>query len=203
MVELSVKDIVELHSVIEDQYQFEYFERGIRDKGLLQLIAERPYMKLYGYEPFPDIYFKCASLIEGIAKGHPFINGNKRTALLTASVYMERNGYDIVIPLQSVKYSVIIADDKDNRIGVDCIARWIRMLSSVNRSEYYAKRDEYLIKPAEMIANLYESNQDRKADLILSDWFAYDTYPEYRRERFNTIKFLSKMAKKEYTLKHQ
>jgi death-on-curing protein len=82
--ELTIQHIEYLHTVIENHYQFKYYERGVRDNGLLQLIAERPYIKLYGYEPFPDIYFKCASLIEGIAKGHPFINGNKRTALLAA-----------------------------------------------------------------------------------------------------------------------
>jgi hypothetical protein len=83
---------------------------------------------------------------------------------------MQINGYDIVIPLQSVKYSVIIANDKEDRIGIDRIARWIRLLSSVNESDFYNKQNEYLIKPAEMIANLYESNQARLADSILADW---------------------------------
>jgi death-on-curing protein len=199
---LTIQNIIRLHSKIENTYQFKYFERGIRDKGLLQLIAERPYFKPYGYDPFPDIYFKCASLIEGIAKEHPFINGNKRTALLTASIFMESNGYDIVLPLQSVKYSVIIANDKENKIGVDRIARWIRLLSSTNKSDYYAKQDRFLIEPAKMITNLYASDRGDLADSMLEDWFAYDNYPEYRREKDKTIGFLFKIAKGEYTLKH-
>jgi hypothetical protein len=107
---------------------------------------------------------------------------------------MQINGYDIVIPLQSVKYSVIIANDKENRIGVDRIAGWIRLLSSDNEFEYYTKQNEYLIKPAEMIANLYESNRNSLADSILAVWLAYDTYPEYLHERDKTIRFLFKMA---------
>lgn len=198
--ELTIQDIIHLHTVIENQYQFKYFERGIRDKGLLQLIAERPYLKLYGYEPFPDIYSKCASLIEGIAKEHPFINGNKRSALLIASIFMEINHCDIVLPLQSVKYSVIIANDKENKIGVDRIARWVHLLSSNNKLDYYAKQNKYLIEPAKKIANLYDSNRDNLADLILEDWFAYDTYPEYRRDRDKTINFLFRMARGEYAL---
>jgi death-on-curing protein len=199
--ELTIQHIEYLHTVIENHYQFKYYERGVRDNGLLQLIAERPYIKLYGYEPFPDIYFKCASLIEGIAKGHPFINGNKRTALLAASIFMKNNDYDIVLPLQSVKYSVIIANDNENKIGVDRIARWIRLLSSTNKTDYYIKQDMYLIEPAKMIANLYDSGRTNLADSMLSDWFAYDTYPEYRRDKDKTINFLFKIAKEEYILK--
>jgi death on curing protein len=199
--ELTIQHIEYLHTVIENHYQFKYYERGVRDNGLLQLIAERPYIKLYGYEPFPDIYFKCASLIEGIAKGHPFINGNKRTALLAASIFMKNNDYDIVLPLQSVKYSVIIANDNENKIGVDRIARWIRLLSSTNKTDYYIKQDMYLIEPAKMIANLYDSGRTNLADSMLSDWFAYDTYPEYRRDKDKTIHFLFKIAKEEYVLK--
>jgi death-on-curing protein len=199
--ELTIQHIEYLHTVIENHYQFKYYERGVRDNGLLQLIAERPYIKLYGYEPFPDIYFKCASLIEGIAKGHPFINGNKRTALLAASIFMKNNDYDIVLPLQSVKYSVIIANDNENKIGVDRIARWIRLLSSTNKTDYYIKQDMYLIEPAKMIANLYDSGRTNLADSMLSDWFAYDTYPEYRRDKDKTINFLFKIAKEEYVLK--
>jgi death-on-curing protein len=203
MVEFSVQDIIDAHSIVEDHYQFRHYERGIRDKGLLQLIAERPYIKPYGYEPYPDIYTKCASLIESIAKEHPFINGNKRTALLTARIFMERNGYDIVIPLQSVKYSVIISNDSENEISVERIASWVRLLSSVYQSDqYYTKWNEYLIRPAEMIVKLLDSGRGNLADSILADWLAYDTYPEYRRERNTTIKFLFKIARREYVLKH-
>src|SRR5689334_6598494 len=105
MVKLTVQDIIEIHLAVEQRYNFKHFEKGIRNKGLLELIAERPYLKLYGYEPFPDIYFKCASLIEGLTKLHPFINGNKRTALATAGAYMNVNGYKIAIPFPAVKYS--------------------------------------------------------------------------------------------------
>jgi hypothetical protein len=84
---------------------------------------------------------------------------------------------------------------------VDRIARWIRLLSSTNKTDYYIKQDMYLIEPAKMIANLYDSGRTNLADSMLSDWFAYDTYPEYRRDKDKTINFLFKIAKEEYILK--
>jgi death on curing protein len=199
MVELTVQDLKDAHGIVEEHYQFKYYERGVLNSGRLEQIVERPNWILYGHEIYPDVYSKCASLIDAVAKWHAFRNGNKRTALITARVYMVKNGYDIVIPLQSVKYSVIIANDKEDRIGVNRIAKWVRMLSSVasaDRREHSAKLDEYLIKPVEMVANLFESNQDKKADSILEDWLAYKTYPEYRTERLKTLTFLHNIAKR-------
>lgn len=202
MVKFTVQDLLDNHSAVEDYYQFKHYEKGVRSEGLLQLIAERPYMTPYGYKPFPNVYSKCASLIEAIVKEQPFINGNKRTALVTARTFMAKNRYYMVIPIQSIKYFVIIAKDTENKIGVDRIAKWIRLLSSTNKSDYYAKWYKYRIEPAKMIANLYDSNRASVADLIHDDWFAYYGHLEYGQDKDKNIEFLYKIAKGEYTLKH-
>ena len=66
---------------------------GIRDKGGLESALARP-MNLHAYgEPSPPRL--AAAYAFGIAKNHPFVDGNKRTALVAAELFLALNGYDL------------------------------------------------------------------------------------------------------------
>ena len=63
----------------------------LRDRNLLEsALARPPNHYAYGEE---DVFNLATTLIFGIAKNHPFAQGNKRTAFLTAVLFLERNGY--------------------------------------------------------------------------------------------------------------
>jgi death-on-curing protein len=65
---------------------------GVRDKGLLESALGRP-QQLYAYgEPAPDLADLAASLAFGLARNHPFIDGNKRTAAVACEVFVMLNG---------------------------------------------------------------------------------------------------------------
>jgi len=65
---------------------------GVRDEGLLDSALARP-QQLYTYgEPPPDLADLAASLAYGIARNHPFVDGNKRTAAVACEVFIELNG---------------------------------------------------------------------------------------------------------------
>ncbi len=65
--------------------------QGIRDEGLLDSALARPRNLLsYGN---PDIFELAAAYAYGIARNHPFLDGNKRAAFLAAYVFLRRNGY--------------------------------------------------------------------------------------------------------------
>ena len=64
---------------------------GIRDEGLLESALYRPVQK-FQYEPNSTLPELAASYSYGIARNHPFFDGNKRTALLAAIVFLEING---------------------------------------------------------------------------------------------------------------
>ncbi len=67
---------------------------GIRDIGLLQSALARPEnLAAYGD---PDVYQMAASYAYGIAKNHPFIDGNKRTAFVVMEVFLLLNGVELV-----------------------------------------------------------------------------------------------------------
>ncbi len=66
---------------------------GIRDEGLLESALARPQQKWH-YEPGTDLATLAAAYVFGVAKNHPFIDGNKRTALVTAYTFLAINGLE-------------------------------------------------------------------------------------------------------------
>lgn len=66
---------------------------GVRDIGLLESAIARPRnLNAYGED---DIFILATAYVEGIAKNHPFVDGNKRTAFLTCLYFLAINGYYI------------------------------------------------------------------------------------------------------------
>lgn len=64
--------------------------QGLRDEGALAGALARPRMAAY-YQG-ADLAEQAALLIAGIALAHAFVDGNKRTGLITGDVFLDRNG---------------------------------------------------------------------------------------------------------------
>lgn len=69
---------------------------GIRDRGLVESALDRPRNK-WGYGE-RDLFLLAAAAGFGITRNHGFIDGNKRTALLSMYVFLELNGFELVAP---------------------------------------------------------------------------------------------------------
>ena len=66
---------------------------GIRDEGLLDSALGRPQnLAAYGQ---PDVFDCAAAYAFGLAKNHPFIDGNKRTGFVAAELFLRLNGYHL------------------------------------------------------------------------------------------------------------
>jgi death on curing protein len=83
---------------------------GIRDKALLLSAPARP-QHLANYEN-PDVAGLAASYAVGIARNHPFLDGNKRTAFVVAAgVFLPLNGYRLVASNgEKVRVMLAVAD---------------------------------------------------------------------------------------------
>ncbi|GGE55713.1 death-on-curing protein [Agaricicola taiwanensis] len=66
---------------------------GLRDEGLLDSALMRP-VNLSSYEE-PDIAALAAAYAFGIARNHPFVDGNKRTSLVVAETFLVLNGSEL------------------------------------------------------------------------------------------------------------
>ena len=69
---------------------------GVRDEGLLDSALARPQQSHAYGDPPPDLADLAASLAFGLARNHPFIDGNKRTAHVCYRVFLALNGADLV-----------------------------------------------------------------------------------------------------------
>lgn len=70
---------------------------GIRDAALLESAIVKP-VNLLAYGHNPGLFELAAAYCVGIAKNHPFVDGNKRTAFLATAAFLELNGYDLEPP---------------------------------------------------------------------------------------------------------
>jgi death on curing protein len=69
---------------------------GIRDKNLLSASLARP-QHLLAYGESPIIFDLAAAYGYGLAKNHPFVDGNKRTAFVAMATFLELNGYSLTV----------------------------------------------------------------------------------------------------------
>jgi len=67
---------------------------GVRDLGLLESALARP-QNIHEYEPDSDIARLAAAYGFGIAKNHPFIDGNKRTPMVATRTFLLLNGFNL------------------------------------------------------------------------------------------------------------
>ncbi len=67
--------------------------RGLRDKALLESALARPH-NLWAYTSEPNLHALAAAYAQGICQNHPFVDGNKRTAFLSAAVFLVVNGLE-------------------------------------------------------------------------------------------------------------
>lgn len=66
---------------------------GIRDNNLLKAALTRPFSGLAnGTKFYPTIIDQAGALLEALIEYHPFVDGNKRTALITTTLFLEENG---------------------------------------------------------------------------------------------------------------
>ncbi|MCB1087494.1 MAG: type II toxin-antitoxin system death-on-curing family toxin [Verrucomicrobiae bacterium] len=73
---------------------------GLRDEGLLESALARP-LQLWSYgNPKPDLCALAASYAVGLAKNHPFLDGNKRIAHVTYRLFLKRNGLDLTATME-------------------------------------------------------------------------------------------------------
>jgi death-on-curing protein len=95
---------------------------GVRDLGLLESALGRPLNKFtYGET---DLAALAAAYAFGIARNHPFVDGNKRAAFASLIVFLGLNGIDFDVPPQEA--TAIILSMAAGEVSEESLARWIR-----------------------------------------------------------------------------
>lgn len=101
---------------------------GIRDEGLLESALARP-LNIAAYASEPATFYRLAAAYAfGIARNHPFVDGNKRTALVVAVAFLERNGIAVTATQQEAYFTFY--DLAAGKISEDELTAWFEEHSS-------------------------------------------------------------------------
>lgn len=92
---LTLAEVIEIHT---DQIQRYGGSDGVRDMSLLSSAVAMPYASFSGSFLHSGIYEMAAAYAFHICQNHPFVDGNKRTALASALVFLELNRISISDP---------------------------------------------------------------------------------------------------------
>ncbi len=118
---LSKEDILQIHSIAIDETGGLH---GVRDHVAILSLENAPKQKVFGKELYPTIFLKAAIYARDIIMNHPFLDGNKRTGMVAASVFLENNGYEVAAREGEIeKFALKIIADK---LSVGAIAAWFK-----------------------------------------------------------------------------
>jgi death-on-curing protein len=97
---------------------------GIRDKGLLLSALARPQNLAAHGDPSPDLAALAASYAFGIARNHPFIDGNKQVVLVAARTFLLINGISLAATQEEKCFTFLrLAEGK---LSEEDLTEWIR-----------------------------------------------------------------------------
>lgn len=100
---------------------------GLRDLGRLEAAVASQMQEVFGDVLYVTVLEKAAALIRGIVGGHPFVNGNKRTAMLAGLTLLQINGVQFKAPQGELEdFAVRVAVE---RLDVPEIASWLESQS--------------------------------------------------------------------------
>jgi len=116
--------IVAVHSVVLEDHGG---EPGIRDENMLASALNRPIDK-YNYERKCTIFELAAAYSFGLAKNHPFVDGNKRVAFLAGTLFLELNG--IIFKAKESDAAFVFERLAAGKIKEASLVKWLEENSS-------------------------------------------------------------------------
>jgi len=124
MVYLSPEQILIIHSFVLDETGGLH---GVRDRDAIASARALAQQQAFGQELYPTVFDKAAVYIRSIIKNHPFVDGNKRSGMMTAAVFLELNGYKLQVSKGGVyKFALRVAKQK---LELAKIATWLKQNS--------------------------------------------------------------------------
>lgn len=89
---LTEDDILRLHSIALERYGG---KEGIRDNDLFKSACVSPYQGMFGEDLYPTVFDKAAKFLLDFCRYQIFVDGNKRTGVLSMQAKLLTNGYDV------------------------------------------------------------------------------------------------------------
>jgi death on curing protein len=122
---LSPEQVLFLHSRVISETGGAH---GVRDLGMCLSALGRPRATFADKELYPDLFAKTAALMDSLVRNHPFVDGNKRTAITAAGIFMRINGYELTVENEEmVRFTLACAQ---SQLSLDELMAWFADHSS-------------------------------------------------------------------------
>jgi len=209
---LSVQDVLGIHEYVVDFFAEEDpVYPGVKSQDLLASAVQRPLIGCPNTPKYPDTYLAIATLTYGLTKNHPFMDGNKRTAVIAMLAFLDLWKLQFVATVNDTDlYSLMIALTENKMHQFD---RSYKVQSKEKTQpdiskkiqldiDYYylsAARTLKLPSNAELLKRSLRTEYLEDADLsvyILSRWLLKYTRRREVRDRRVTLRELQQILKK-------
>jgi death-on-curing protein len=97
---------------------------GVRELGLLLSAMARPKVTFDGQDLYPDLFSKAATLLESLVGNHAFLDGNKRTAITSAGLFLRINGFRLTASNQELETFTLQCAQR--LVSLDQITQWFK-----------------------------------------------------------------------------
>lgn len=128
MIFLTVEEVIGFHTGIIHEFGG---AQGIREMGLLISAVEMPKTAMFGEYLHVSIYEKAAAYLFHIVCNHPFIDGNKRTGLVSALTFLETNKINMQHDEDEIEELVVKV--ANNLVDKQAIAHFFRQNDRANK----------------------------------------------------------------------
>jgi death on curing protein len=117
---LTLREILAIHDL---QIAHHGGATGVRDMGLLESAMARAQNIAAYAEETPALSVLAAAYGSGIVRNHPFVDGNKRTGLMAAFVFIERNGGKVIASPEEAYFAFY--DLAAGKLSEGSLAQWL------------------------------------------------------------------------------
>jgi len=97
--------------------------KGFHNEGLIKSALARPMHSVMGKDAYGDVFSKAAALLDSIARNHGFRDGNKRTAMAAAVLYLSQN--EIEVTFTNQEYEEVMLHVVNDKPSVEEIKEWL------------------------------------------------------------------------------
>lgn len=197
---LSINDVLGIHEYVVDFFADEDpVYPGVRSEDLLASAVQRPLVGCPSTPKYPDTYLAVATLTYGLTKNHPFMDGNKRTAVIAMLAFLDLWKLQFIANVDDTDLYHLMIALTENKIHF--FTKNYKKKIHINVDYYYlsARKTMRLPVNAETLKKVLRQDYLEDMDLsvyLLARWLHRYTRRRDMRDRRVTLRELQQILKK-------
>lgn len=118
---ITLDSVLAIHDDMVEKYGGSH---GIKDLGLIQSAIARPQSSFGGEDLYPGIFDKAAALFHSLMFNHAFVDGNKRTTIVSTARFLSLNGYELDV--DGKEFVAFPLKVENEHLSIEQISKWLQ-----------------------------------------------------------------------------